>query len=79
MTTASMDEDAEGYRGCSEALVAYPKRRSCFDDACHVRKDCQLWANRAGDGFAIRAMTWRTHWRCFTEPCDYHKPVAAHE
>ena len=71
-----MAEDPDGYMGCLEARGEYPKRRACFDDRCECRKNCQLWANRAGDGFAIRAMTWRRHYECWSLPCDYYQAIA---
>ena len=71
-----MDEDAEAYRGCTEALVANPKRRACWDDRCSVKDTCQLWQERQATGFAIRAMTWRKHWYCFNLPCDYYQEAA---
>ncbi len=52
-------------------------RRACFDDRCQCRATCRLWTERDSPGYAIKAMTWRTHWLCFTEPCSYHQPVGA--
>ena len=66
--------DPAEYQGCLEAKE---KRRACFDGRCTVRETCQLWTRRAEPGHATQCMTWRTHWLCFSEPCDYHQPVGA--
>lgn len=66
--------DPAEYLGCTEARET---RRACHDDQCKVRATCRLWTERDAPGFAIRAMTWRAHWLCFSEPCDYHQPVGA--
>ena len=71
-----MDEEAEAYQGCTEALMAYPKRRACHDDRCQCRNTCRLWTERNADGYAVHCMTWRKHWLCFSEPCDYHQAIA---
>lgn len=62
--------DPAEYQGCMEARE---RRRACYDDACKVRDTCRLWTERDAPEYATRAMTWRTHWRCFSEPCDYWK------
>ena len=66
--------DGDDFQGCTEARE---KRRACFDDRCQVRATCRLWTERDAPGYVIRVMTWRTHWLCFSEPCDYHQPVGA--
>lgn len=58
------------------ALVDGDYRRACWDDKCMVRATCRLWTERDAPGFAIRAMTWRAHWRCFDLPCDNFVPEA---
>ncbi len=60
--------DGTEYLGCTEARE---KRRACHDDRCLCRDTCRLWTERDSPEYATRAMTWRAHWRCFSEPCDY--------
>ncbi len=62
------DGDSGEYLGCTEARE---KRRACWDDCCQVRATCRLWTDRDEPGFAIRAMTWRRHYECFSLPCDF--------
>ena len=69
---SGLTDDSE-YLGCTEA---HHQRRACFDGRCAVRETCQLWTRRDEPGYATRCMTWRTHWLCFTEPCDFFKPTA---
>ena len=64
--------DGTEFLGCTEARE---KRRACYDDSCRVRDTCKLWVERDSPGYATRAMTWKTHYICFTEPCQYHQPT----
>lgn len=66
--------DPAAYQGCQEARET---RRACFDWRCDVRETCQLWTDRDAPGYAVKALTWRSHWLCFDAPCAYHKPVGA--
>ena len=67
--------DAEALQGrLGPALVDGDYRRACFDDQCRCRTTCQLWIRRNESGYAVRCMTWRRHYLCFTEPCDNFVP-----
>ena len=70
------DGDSGEYLGCTEARE---KRRACFDGRCAVRETCQLWTLRDEDGYAVKCMTWRTHWLCFDLPCAYFQPAIPNE
>lgn len=64
--------DGSEYLGCTEARE---KRRACFDGRCDVRETCQLWTERDEPGYAVKALTWRAHWLCFTDHCTFFKPT----
>lgn len=65
--------DPAAYQGCQEARET---RRAYFDDQCKCRSTCRLWTRRNESGYAVRCMTWRRHYLCFTEPCEHHIPEA---
>lgn len=65
--------DGTEFLGCTEQRSN--QRRACFDDRCSVRATCRLWTERDAPGYAVKAMTWREHWRCFDSPCNYHIPA----
>lgn len=69
--------DADSLQSRPEpALVDDDYRRACWDDKCMVRATCRLWTLRNESGYAVRCMTWRRHYLCFTEPCEHHVPEA---